>query len=76
MSIAYFAVATFIGLIASIGEEKNIFLLSFTQYFVVSVRMGFLFLLVLGIGFANLKWNPEWPSIQEVGILLNKAHPI
>ena len=38
------------GLITSVGEDRAIFLLSFTCNYVVSVRRGFLFLLVFRIG--------------------------
>ena len=42
--------ALYSGLITTVGEERYIFLLSFTCNYVVSVRRGFLFLLVLGTG--------------------------
>ena len=38
------------------GERELIFLLSFTCYY-VSFRRGFLFLLVLGIGYVILLWH-------------------
>ena len=44
--------------ITSVGEERAIFfLLSFTCNYVVSVRRGFLFLLVLGMGCVILLWH-------------------
>ena len=41
----------------SVGKRELIFLLSFTCNYVVSVRRGFLFLLVLGIGCVILLGN-------------------
>ena len=40
-----------------LGKRKLSFLLSFTFNYVVSVRRGFLFLLVLGIGCVILLWH-------------------
>ena len=45
------------GSITSIGEERANFLLSFTCNYVVSVRRGFLFLLVPGMGCVILLWH-------------------
>ena len=45
------------GLISSVGEERAIFLRLFTCNYVVSVRRGFLFLLVLGKGGIILLWH-------------------
>ena len=38
------------------GERELIFLLSFTCNYVVSVKRGFLYLLVIGVGCAILLW--------------------
>ena len=48
---------SFSGLITSSGKERAIFLLSITCNYVCSVRRGFLFLLVLGIGYIILLWH-------------------
>ena len=40
-----------------LGKKGLIFLLSFTCNYVVSVRRGFLFLLVLGVGGVILLWH-------------------
>ena len=40
-----------------LGKRELLFLLSFTCIYVVSVRRGFLFLLVLGIGRVILLWH-------------------
>ena len=46
------------GSITSVGEERELIcLLSFTCNYVVSVRRGFLFLLVLGMGCIILLWH-------------------
>ena len=44
------------GSLTSVGEERANLLL-FTCNYVVSVRRGFLFLLVLGMGYAILLWH-------------------
>ena len=51
------------GSITSVGGERAIFLLSFTCNYVVSVRRGFLFLLVLGIGLRSFIVAFSGPSI-------------
>ena len=57
-SIVSYLYVSFGGLITSVGEERElIFLLLFTCNYVVSVRRGFLFLLVLGIGYIFLVWH-------------------
>ena len=38
-------------------KRELIYLLLFTSYYVVSVRGGFLFLLVLGMGYVILLWH-------------------
>ena len=50
---------SFSGLFTSVREERANFLLSFTCNYVVSVGMGFLFLLVLGIGCLNSSPEPK-----------------
>ena len=55
-------------------KRELICLLSFTLNYVVSVRKGFLFLLVLGMGCVILMWhsqglqynNFEWPSPDAI----------
>ena len=50
------------GSITSVGEERSSFLLLFTCEYVVSVRGGFLFLWVLGMGYVILLWHsPSLP---------------
>ena len=44
------------GSVTLVGEERAIFLLAFT-YYMVSVRRGFLFVLVLGMGCIILLWH-------------------
>ena len=48
-SILSYLYLSFSGLITSVGEERALFLPSFTCKYVVFVRRGLLFLLVLGI---------------------------
>ena len=57
MSYFVFYCVNLSGSITWVGEERTFFLLSFTCYYVVSVRKGFLFLLVLGIGCVILLWH-------------------
>ena len=60
-----FYYASFSGLITSVGEERELnFLLSITHY-VVSVRRGFLFLLVLRM--ACVISSPE-PQAHQVSL--------
>ena len=65
-SVSYLYVS-FGGLITSVGEERAIFLLSFTFNDMVSVRRGCLFLLVLLIGYLILLWH----SLGLTYIVLN-----
>ena len=46
-----------VGLLTRLGKRELICLLSFTCNYVVSVRRGFLFLLVLGMGCVILLWH-------------------
>ena len=56
-SVVDYLYVSFSGLITSVGEESQFFLLSSTRKNVVSVRRGFLLLLVLGIGCVILLWH-------------------
>ena len=49
-SIVIYVYISCSGLITSVGEERAYFLLSFTCNYVVTVRRGFLFLSVIGLG--------------------------
>ena len=58
-SIVIYLYVSCSGSITSVEEEREnyFFLLPFTCNYVVSVRRGFLFLLVLGIGLVILLWH-------------------
>ena len=49
-SVGTYLYVSFNGFITLVGKERAIFLLSFTCNYVVSVRRGFLFFLVLRMG--------------------------
>ena len=57
LSLSFFLYVSFSGLITTAGEERAIFMLSFTCNYVVSVRRDFLFPLVLGISCVILLWH-------------------
>ena len=65
--VIYLSVS-FSGLITStsVGEERAKFLLSLTRDYVVSVRRGFLFLLVLRIGCVILLWHSLYVLLISV----------
>ena len=50
---------SFSGFITSVGEARANFLLSFTCNYMVSVRMGFFFLLKLEIGCVIILFHPQ-----------------
>ena len=56
-----------------LGKRELICLLLFTSNYVVSVRRGFLFLWVLGIGYVILLWHSlSLPYTYFVGIYKNR----
>ena len=75
-SIVRYLYVRFSGLITSVWEERANFLLSFTFNYVIFVRWGFLFLLVLGIGCVMLLWHslglPYNYFSSKNGIKMNK----
>ena len=59
MSYFAFYCRLFICKLPQLGKREQMFLLLFTCNYVVSVRRGFLFLLVLGIGCVILLWHSK-----------------
>ena len=55
--VSYLYVLAVADQLPRLGKRELAFLLSFTCNYIVSVRRGFLFLLVLGIGCVILLWH-------------------
>ena len=56
-----------------LGKRELICLLSLTCNYVVSFRSGFLFLWVLGMGFANLLWHSVGLPYSYYGLIVHLA---